>query len=279
MLYSLKETKLTKRIEDDMMMSFLGFLRFSLFYSTRIFLQNGYGIIDYIVLFLGPGTVLFFTFYLLWAGRRKNHKIMDLARDALLEVFEKEFDDLVMEEKSSNGGLLIPKYKKTQNISFKDFRVVFALEERHLLLSVVISWFSGANDYIALEANATKGKLPTKIQIIPKHEEGQIKKHQDLLFSLKDIILSVEKLDSHFVIKASSKPAGLYYLGEKSLLRQLYSIRQSVVRISINSSEDPSVRLYCRINKELDFAKVSRFFVTMCKRIDDVHEKKAMQRI
>jgi hypothetical protein len=252
----------------------------SILFINQFFLQTGdYNLFDWLIVFLGPGLVLFFTFYLLWAGRRKNRKIIEISKEALLEVFSNEFEDLITDQLSSNGGLLFPKYKRSHTMPFKDFRVVFALEERHLLLSVVISWFSGANDYIALEANATKGKLPTKIQIIPNHEEGQIKKHQDLLFSLKDITLKVEKLDSYFVIKASSKPAGLYYLGEKSLLRQLYSIRQSIVRISINSSEDPSIRVYCRINNELDFGKLSRFFVTMCDRINEVHEKKVMQRV
>ena len=140
---------------------------------------------------------------------------MDLTREALLEIFEEEFEDLIMEEKSSNGGLLKPKYKKSQNISFKDFRVVFALEERHLMLSVIISWFAGVNDYIALEANAKKGKISTKVQIIPKHEEGQIKKHQDLLFKLEEIELGIKQLDEFFLLKSTSKRTGSYFLGEK----------------------------------------------------------------
>ena len=257
----------------DSPMSLLAFI-------SQYFLQTSeYALFDWLIVFLGPGMVLFFTFYLLWAGRRKNRKIIEISKNALLEVFSDDFEDLITDQLSSNGGLLFPKYKRTHTMPFKDFRVVFALEERHLMLPVIISWFSGTNDYIAFEANATKGKLPTKIQIIPNHEEGQIKKHQDLLFSLKDIVLNVEKLDSYFLIRASSKPAGMYYLGEKSLLRQLYSIRQFIVRISINSSEDPSVRVYCRINNELDFEKLSSFFVTMCQRINEVHEKKVMQRV
>ncbi|UCG03631.1 MAG: hypothetical protein JSW11_06515 [Candidatus Heimdallarchaeota archaeon] len=252
--------------------------RLPLKYSTRIFLQNGYGIIDYIVLFLGPGTVLFFTFYLLWSGRRKNQKIMDLAREALLEVFAEEFDDLVMEEKSSNGGLLIPKYKKSQTLSFKDFRVVFALEERHLMLSVIISWFAGVNDYIALEANAKKGKIPTKIQIIPKNEEGQIKKHQELLFKLEEIELGIKQLDEFFLLKATSQRAGTYFLGDKNLLRLLHNIRKVVVRISINSAEDPSIRIYARINEDLSLEKVQEFFLALCERVNEVSEKVVMKK-
>ena len=144
-------------------MSSIRLFKFPLQYSNQFFLQETTGIIDYLLILVGPGTVLFFTFYLLWAGRRKNRKIMNLSREALLEVFT-EFDDLEMDQMSSNGGLLYPKYKKSQDISFKDFRVVFALEERHLMLSVIISWFTGVNDYIALEANSKKGKIPTKIQ-------------------------------------------------------------------------------------------------------------------
>ena len=155
----------------------------NLSFLGSFFLQNEpYTLIDYVIIFLGPGAVLFFTFYLLWAGRKKNHKIIQASRDALLEVFSNEFEDLITDQLSSNGGILFPKYIKSQKIPFKDFRAVFALEERHLMLSVIISWFSCKNDFIALEANPKKEKLSTKLQIIPNSEEGQIKKHQDLLF-------------------------------------------------------------------------------------------------
>lgn len=252
----------------NMNLSFLG----------SFFLQDvNYTLMDYLLIFLGPGAVLFFTFYLLWAGRRKNRKIIETSRDALLEVFSNEFEDLVTDQLSSNGGLLFPKYKKSQSIPFKDFRVVFALEERHLMLSVIISWFSGKNDFIALEANPRKGKFPTKLQIIPNHEEGQIKKHQDLLFSLDDINLNVGKLDEFFVIKSSSKKAGTYFIGEKALLKQIYANRNSLIRISVNSTENPSVRIYARISKELDLSKLQKLFLMLCERINVVAEKKVMK--
>ncbi|MHA1994334.1 MAG: hypothetical protein ACW97Z_07330 [Candidatus Hodarchaeales archaeon] len=245
----------------------------------QFFLQSEqYGILDYLIIFLGPGLVLFFTFYLLWAGRRKNHKIINVTKDALLEIFSNEFDDFVTDQLSSNGGLLFPKYKKSSKIPFKDFRVVFALEERHLMLSVIISWFSGSNDYIAIEGNAKKGKLPTKIQIIPNHEEGQIKKHQDVLFQLKDITLDVERLDNFFLLKATSERMGNYFLKDKSLLKQIYSIREFLVRLSIDSSEDPSIRVYCRINKKLDLVKIHRLFLTLTERVNLVSEKKVMKK-
>ena len=259
-------------------MAFYEVYNMNLSFLGSFFLQNEtYTLFDYLLIFLGPGAVLFFTFYLLWSGRRKNHKIIETSRETLLEVFSNEFEDLVTDQLSSNGGLLFPKYKKSQNIPFKDFRVVFALEERHLMLSVIISWFSGKNDYIALEANPKKGKLSTKLQIIPNHEEGQIKKHQDLLFSLDDIILNVGKLDEFFVIKASSKRAGTYFIGDKALLKQIYAVRESLIRISINPSENPSVRIYSRINKKLDLAKLQKLFLMLCDRINVVAEKKIMK--
>jgi hypothetical protein len=259
-------------------MAFYEVFNMSLGFLVTFFLQNEpYTLIDYAIIFLGPGAVLFFTFYLLWAGRRKNHKIIQASREALLEVFSNEFEDLVTDQLSSNGGLLFPKYKKSQKIPFKDFRVVFALEERHLMLSVIISWFSGKNDFIAFEANPKKGKFTTRLQIIPNHEEGQIKKHQDLLFSLEDISLNVGKLDEYFVIKATSKRAGTYFIGDKGLLKELYAVRSSIIRISLNHSENPSVRIYARINKELDLVKLHKFFLSLCERINVVAEKKVMK--
>ncbi len=255
------------------------FYQFNFVYLGNYFLQsNSYTLIDYIIVFIGPGAVLFFTFYLLWAGRRKNHKIIDLAKDALLEVYSDEFEDLLVEQLSSNGGLLFPKYKRSQTIPFKDFRVVFALEERHLMLSVVISWFSGQSDFIALEANPKKGRISTKIQIIPNKEEGQIKKHQDLLFTLDDIQLNVEKIDEFFLIRASSKRAGTFFLGNKELLKHLYAIRDALVRISIDSSDNPSVRIYAKIDENLDLTKVRRLFNTLCIRINEISEKKVMKK-
>lgn len=243
-------------------------------YIGNLFLQAPF--VDILITFLGPGLVLFFTFYLLWAGRRKNHKIMRLSREALLEVFNDEFEDLVLDQMSSNGGLLYPKYKKSKALPFKDFRAVFALEERHLMLSVIISWFSGANDYIALEANPKKGKTPIKVQIIPKKEEGQIKKHQDLLFNLSDVELGVKKLDDFFVMKATSQRTGTYFLGNKDLLKLIYSIRKIIVRISIDSVDDPSIRVYARINEDLDLATLQLLFMVLCERVNEVSEKKVM---
>lgn len=245
---------------------------------TRFFLQDSNSIVDYFIVFLGPGTVLFFTFYLLWAGRRKNHKIMKLTREALLEVFANEFDDLVMDQMSSNGGLLYPKYKLSRDLSFKDFRAVFALEERHLMLSVIISWFTGSNDYIALEANSKKGKIPTKIQIIPNHEEGQIKKHQDLLYKLDEIELGVKKLDEYFMLKATSQRTGTYFLGDKNLLKVMYSVRKVLVRISVDSADDPAIRVYSRIDKDLDLEKLHAFFLALCARVNEVSEKAVMKK-
>jgi hypothetical protein len=253
--------------------------QFIIAFLGNFFLQTGsYTILDYIIVFLGPGAVLFFTFYLLWAGKRKNHKIINLSKDALLEIFSDEFEDLYTEQLSSNGGLLFPKYKQAHSTPFKDFRVVFALEERHLMLSVIISWFSGQSDFIALEANPRRGRLNTKVQIIPNKEEGQIKKHQDLLFTLEDIELNVEKIDTFFLIRATSKRTGTFFLGNKELLKQLYSVREAIVRVSIDSSENPSVRIYAKIDKNLDLAKMRRLFITLCERINEISEKKVMKK-
>ncbi|MFX0085299.1 MAG: hypothetical protein ACFFAU_06470 [Candidatus Hodarchaeota archaeon] len=246
--------------------------------NISLFYLQGVSLPELLLTFLGPGLVLFFTFYLLWSGRRKNHKIIKLARESLLEVFSNEFEDLVIDQLSSNGGILFPKYKRSPSLSFRDFRVVFALEERHLMLSVIISLFSGTNDYIALEANPKKGKVPTTIQIIPRKEEGQIKKHQDLLFELDDVELGVKKLEDFFVMKSGSKRMGTYFLGEKNLLRIIHSTRNIIVRISINSTDDPSIRVYARINPDLDLDKLYHLFIGLCERVNEVSEKKVMKK-
>jgi hypothetical protein len=258
------------------MVSFLILSELVILSLNRFFLQAS--VLEYLITFLPASLIIFYTIYLLWAGRRKNHKIIELAREALLEIFSEEFDDLIVDQKSSNGALLLPIYKKSQNISFKDFRVVFALEERHLMLSVIISWFSGVNDYIALEANAIKGKIATKIQLIPKHEEGQIKKHQDLLFKLVDIELKLAKFDDFFVIKATDQRSGTYFLGDRNLIKLIYSVRETLVRISIDSADDPSVRIYAKIDEQLDLEKLRTLFVALCERVNAVSEKVVMKR-
>ncbi|MFW9777905.1 MAG: hypothetical protein ACFFE8_03545, partial [Candidatus Heimdallarchaeota archaeon] len=201
------------------------------------------------------------------------HKIVEKNRELLLDVFSQEFDDLIVDQLSSNGGLLIPRYKGSYSPPFKDFRVVFALEERHLMLSVIISWFSGAKDYIALEANAKKGKIQTKLQIIPKKEEGQIRKHQDLLFTLDTITLNVRSLDEYFLIKATSQKSGLFLLGDKDLLKSIYNNREGLVRISIDSADDPTIRIYSLINESLDLRRMYDLFIALCNRVNFVSER------
>ncbi|MHA2319022.1 MAG: hypothetical protein ACXAC6_14835 [Candidatus Hodarchaeales archaeon] len=84
-------------------------------------------------------------------------------------------------------------------------------------------------------------------------------------------------MDEFFVIKSSSKRAGTYFIGEKALLKQIYANRNSLVRISVNSTEDPSVRIYARIDGELDFSKLQKLFLILCERINVVAEKKVMK--
>ena len=88
---------------------------------------------------------------------------------------------------------------------------------------------------------------------------------------------NVGKIDEFFLIKTSSKRAGTYFIGDKTLLKQIYAIRKVLVRLSINNSENPSVRIYARINKDLDLAKLQQLFLSLCERINVVGAKKVMK--
>lgn len=234
-----------------------------------IFLQTGGSdLAELIVVAFGPTLVIGFTLYLLWSGRRKNKKIMDKTRELLMNAFEEEFDDLIFDQLSSNGALLYPKMKNNAKFDFKNFRIVFALEERHLMLSVIISWFSGTSDYLAIEADPKGKKFTEKIQIIPRHEEGHINKFSELLLTLEDIDFGVRTIDETFDVRASSKRLGYELLADKELLKILYAMKDYLVRVSVDPSDDPPYRIYVRIKEGLDISMVKDLFTTIGKRIE-----------
>ena len=103
-----------------------------------------------------------------------------------------------------------------------------------------------------------------------------IKKHQEILFNLSNVELGIKKLDEFFVMKATSQRTGTYFLANKDLLKMIHSVRKTIVRISIDSADDPSIRVYTRINEDLDLVKLHLLFMTLCNRVNEVSEKKIM---
>jgi len=58
----------------------------------------------------------------------------------------------------------------------------------------------------------------------------------------------------------------------------IYSNRKVIVRISINSAEDPSIRVYARLNPELDLDKFYNLFMALCARVNEFIDKSVMKK-
>jgi len=55
-------------------------------------------------------------------------------------------------------------------------------------------------------------------------------------------------------------------------------MRDFLVRISIDSSDDPSIRIYVKINKDLDLEQLYITFMALCERVDQVVDKTIMKK-
>jgi uncharacterized Fe-S cluster-containing radical SAM superfamily protein len=79
-------------------------------------------------------------------------------------------------------------------------------------------------------------------------------------------------------MKATSNRTGTAMLGDKTLLKMIYSNRKVIVRISINSADDPSIRVYARLNPELDLNKLYHLFMALNERVNEFINKSVMKK-
>lgn len=246
------------------------------------------GILDYVIALSPPLLVIFLSIYMLWAGRRKNYQIMMKTTEDIKGLW-KDVIKSVEEDKSQRsavGTVILGEPKG--NAPVKTFLIVYALEDRHILLSSLIACVTQPNDVIAFEADP-RVEPSADLYVIPRKQEYQIKKQSDYLVKLDDFRVGLSQIDDQYLIKTTSIGfARRLFLGDAKRIQTekdktrgiskdellyptlLYALKDHLVRLSIVSSrkERPHVKLFLRLNKDLDMKVVKQLFLLTCERMN-----------
>ncbi len=248
------------------------------------------GILDYVVALSPPLLVIFLSLYMLWAGRRRNYQIMMKTTETIKDSWKDVVKDLEEDksQRSAVGTVIIGEPKG--NAPLKNFLIVYALEDRHILLSSIIACVTQPNDVIAFEADPRTEPM-ADLYVIPRKQEYQIKKQSDYLVKLDDFRVGLSQLDDHYLIKTTSIGfARRLFHGDtrrppaekeksKGVKKEellyptlLYALKDHLVRLSIVSSrkDRPHVKLFLKLNKNLDMKVVKQLFLLTCERINSM---------
>ncbi len=251
------------------------------------------GVIDYIIAFSPPALVILLTIYMLWAGRKKNYQIMERTTETLRKLWRDVINSMEEDktQRSAVGSVVIGEPKG--NAPMQNFLVIYALEDRHILLSSIIACITQPNDVIGLEGDPRV--IPSAdLYVIPRKLEYQIKKQSDFLVKLDDFRVGISQIDDQYLIKTTSIGfARRLFFGEskkvgsekdraKSVNKEellfptlLYALKDHLVRLSIVSSKKdrPHVKIFIKLNKNLDMKVVKQLFLLCCERINQIGKK------
>ncbi len=170
-------------------------------------------------------------------------------------------------EKKTLSGIIL-KASLSKPLPVRWFKVVYSLEDRHLLLSLMASLFSKPRDLVLFEANLPE-RPGTNIEIIPVREKSVITRNNKFLVTLDDVHFSLKKFDDYFVVKSSNAKLAHQILGDKEVIKKLYALREYVYWISIDRKEEPWFKFMCYAKDELDYEQYQTLFFHLAGRTSE----------
>ncbi len=149
----------------------------------------------------------------------------------------------------------------------KTFKTLVSLEERHLLVTFIFSLFSKPQDFVLFESNLPQ-RPPVAIEIMPWKEKRLIEKNSEYLTNLELLEFRNEKFDSALMVRANRRGPALEILGDKTLFKTLYQIRDYLYWISVDFKEEPHLKVMVRWQKKVNMDKMKEVFLTLAQRIN-----------
>ncbi len=246
-------------------------------------------ILDIVLTFLSfvPALlIIFFTFYLFIAGPKKNRKLIAREIKKIETTFKNDVKELIEDKshRTPTGSVFIGDPKGTA--PFKEFLVVFAMEDRHLLLTSLMLLFTKPNDIVALECDPHVQPL-AGVHVIPWAQKGQIQRQKDYLLQLDDFTTHVKEFDKEFMVKTeSSQFARFLLLGDErmpekerlKILALIYSLRDTILRVTVTRStaDRPYVKIFLKITKDVNYMKYRQLLLLIAERINRIGKTKYM---
>ena len=176
-------------------------------------------------------------------------------------------------EESTTGRTYLLNVKP--NLSLKDFRVHFTMVNRHLILSKIASIIRKRRDYILLEADPSDKVVKRyQLEVLPRREEKSIKALLDMLGKLEPLELGSSKLEEIFIFRVNDSELFLTaFKKEKQIIKNLYSLRNHIIRLSYYPLESPSIRLVAELSESLNPRPLMDILFNLTANIADLGNK------
>lgn len=187
-----------------------------------------------------------------FVGKKKNLQLMDHAFKLVNHTGGDKIVNFDLVEESTIGRTYLGEVKP--ELSLTNFRVHFAMVQRHLLLSKIASILKKRCDYILLEAEPSDRVVKRyQLEILPKREEKRIKALVEMLGKLETMEIGNPKLEEIFIFRVNDAEFfhKAFHVG-KRLIKNLYSQRNHLIRLSYYPLETPSIRLVAELNERFN---------------------------
>lgn len=207
-------------------------------------------------------------------GKRKNLLIMD----STIELFKKEKGEYIAEfklaERATDGRTYLVELKK--GLSLQNVRIHFTLIPRHLIISYVGALIRKRKDYLLIEADPTdKVVYRYQMEIIPLREEKRIKSLVDMLGQLEKINLTSSKYEEKWGVWVNDPDFfRSVFQNKPEIVKNLFSQRNHVVRVSYYPLDTPSIRLVSENIEFVNSVKVMDILFDLTSTIETLGTKK-----
>jgi hypothetical protein len=213
-------------------------------------------IIAYLVIYL-PSLALSLSVLMIgllnyYFGKKKNIQLMDYYFELFKKASGTQFKEIKMAEESTIGRTYLLTVKSDK--SLEDFRLHFTMVQRHLIISRLISKLRKRRDYGLLEAEP-KDKVVKRYQleILAKHDEKRIESLAEMLGKLETLNIGSNRFEEFFIIRVNDSDFfKAVFQKEQEIIKYIYAIRNSIVRISYYPLERPSIRLVTNMDNDIN---------------------------
>jgi len=208
------------------------------------------------------------------SGKKKNLMIMDTT----IALFQKEKGEHIAEfklaETATDGRTYLVELK--EGLSIQNIRIHFTMIPRHLIISYVGALIRKRKDYLLIEADPTdKVVYRYQIEIIPLREEKRIKSLVDMLGQLEKINLTSSKYEEKWGVWVNDPDFfRAVFQNKPEIVKNLFSQRNHVVRVSYYPLDSPSIRLVSENIEFVNSVKVMDILFDLTSTIETLGTKK-----
>ena len=187
--------------------------------------------------------VIFIGLFIYFIGKKRNIDLMDSTFNKFNEANEEKITNLKLMEANTTGRTYLGEVE--ENFPLNNFRLHFTLVPRHLIISKLASLVRKKLDYVVLEADPIDKVVNRyQIEILNKQEKKTIKSLSDMLYKLDHLSIGNVKFDETFIIGVNDLEFfQAVYQKAPQVVKNLYSIRNNLIRLSFYPLVHPSLRL------------------------------------